>query len=56
MKMATSDVIANYKLSPPNTYGAVVLGGPFDRLHNGHRYFLKVSSPFEFLSFHFLGL
>ncbi|KAL3627475.1 hypothetical protein CASFOL_028838 [Castilleja foliolosa] len=30
--------------SPPNSYGAVVLGGTFDRLHDGHRQFLKYSA------------
>jgi len=30
-------------LSPPNTYEAVVNGGTFDRLHDGHRLFLTVS-------------
>ncbi|KAK7406722.1 hypothetical protein VNO78_08352 [Psophocarpus tetragonolobus] len=31
-------------LSPPGTYEAVVNGGTFDRLHDGHRLFLTASA------------
>lgn len=46
--MAVNDdpmVVPN--LSPPNTYEAVVNGGTFDRLHDGHRLFLTVCPPFS---------
>lgn len=36
--------MANSRISTPNSYRAVVLGGTFDRLHDGHRLFLKVSA------------
>lgn len=33
---------SNSIVSPPNSYGDVVIGGTFDRLHDGHRLFLTV--------------
>ncbi|MFQ6670796.1 hypothetical protein Gotur_035559 [Gossypium turneri] len=36
--------VVDSKISPPNSYGAVVLGGTFDRLHDGHRLFLRSST------------
>ncbi|CAK8539911.1 unnamed protein product [Lathyrus sativus] len=38
------DLMVVPNLSPPNTYEAVVNGGTFDRLHDGHRLFLTASA------------
>lgn len=48
--------LVNPKLSPPNSYGAVVLGGTFDRLHDGHHLFLKVTNVSPSVSYYFIFL
>ncbi|XP_028076299.1 uncharacterized protein LOC114278450 [Camellia sinensis] len=43
--MAISDEsAADSKISPPNTFGSVVIEGTFDRLHDGHCLFLKLNA------------
>ncbi|GAA0174154.1 kinase [Lithospermum erythrorhizon] len=42
--MSESEGDTNAILSPPNSYSSLVLGGTFDRLHDGHRLFLKAAA------------
>ncbi|OVA15898.1 Cytidyltransferase-like domain [Macleaya cordata] len=39
---AAPNLVAPPTPAPPNSYGSVVLGGTFDRLHGGHHLFLKL--------------
>ncbi|VFQ99904.1 unnamed protein product [Cuscuta campestris] len=41
MTIAEEDALS---LSPPDSYAALVLGGTFDRLHEGHRLFFQAAA------------